>query len=65
MAKRRKRVPEIHPSVKTSLGYDAAATNDEVFADWQERKTRVCKPCWELKYCPYGPLVEQSPLLPA
>jgi len=20
--------------------------------------------CWELKYCPYGPLVEQSPLLP-
>jgi hypothetical protein len=26
---------------------------------------RVCKPCWELKYCPYGPLVEQSPLLPA
>lgn len=23
----------------------------------------VCKPCWELKYCPYGPLVEQFPLL--
>jgi hypothetical protein len=23
---------------------------------------RVCKPCWELKYCPYGPLVEQLPL---
>jgi hypothetical protein len=22
----------------------------------------VCKPCWELKYCPYGPLVEQFPL---
>lgn len=21
-----------------------------------------CKPCWELKYCPYGPLVEQFPL---
>jgi hypothetical protein len=27
--------------------------------------TRVCKPCWELKYCPYGPLVEQSPMLPS
>ncbi len=26
--------------------------------------SRVCKPCWELKYCPYGPLVESSPLLP-
>ena len=23
----------------------------------------VCKPCWELKYCPYGPLVEFFPLL--
>jgi hypothetical protein len=22
----------------------------------------VCKPCWELKYCPYGPLVEDFPL---
>lgn len=22
----------------------------------------VCKPCWELKYCPYGPLVEFFPL---
>lgn len=27
--------------------------------------TRVCKPCWELKYCPYGPWVEDSPLLPS
>jgi len=25
-------------------------------------KYSVCKPCWELKYCPYGPSVEQSPL---
>ncbi len=23
----------------------------------------VCKPCWELKYCPYGQLVENFPLL--
>lgn len=23
----------------------------------------VCKPCWEIKYCPYGPLVEQFPLV--
>lgn len=32
---------------------------------WKTAATRVCKPCWELKYCPYGPLVEQSPLLPS
>jgi len=25
-------------------------------------KPIVCKPCWELKYCPYGPLVEFFPL---
>ena len=24
----------------------------------------VCKPCWELKYCPYGILVEEFPLSP-
>ena len=27
-------------------------------------KNVVCKPCWELKYCPYGPLVEDFPLPP-
>lgn len=29
---------------------------------WEERVKAVCKPCWEIKYCPYGPLVEDSPL---
>ena len=24
-------------------------------------KGSVCKPCWELRYCPYGPLVEYFP----
>lgn len=30
--------------------------------DWRARVKAVCKPCWELKYCPYGPLVEEFPL---
>jgi hypothetical protein len=30
---------------------------------WKRRVRAVCKPCWELKYCPYGPLVEEFPLL--
>jgi hypothetical protein len=30
--------------------------------NWESRIKAVCKPCWELKYCPYGPLVEQFPL---
>jgi hypothetical protein len=27
--------------------------------EWRRRTSQVCKPCWELKYCPYGALVEQ------
>jgi len=29
---------------------------------WESRVRAVCKPCWEIKYCPYGPLVEEFPL---
>ncbi len=41
-------------------------TKEEIkFAkEWEKRTKHVCKPCWELKYCPYGPLVEQFPLPP-
>lgn len=56
--------PPIHRSIKERLGYDVSIADDEVYEDWKERTSRVCKPCWELKYCPYGPLVEQLPLLP-
>ena len=31
--------------------------------EWEKRTKHVCKPCWELKYCPYGPLIEDFPLL--
>lgn len=30
--------------------------------NWNDRVKSVCKPCWELKYCPYGILVEDFPL---
>lgn len=29
--------------------------------DLQQSTKKVCKPCWELKYCPYGSLVEDFP----
>jgi hypothetical protein len=32
--------------------------------EWKRRTKHVCKPCWELKYCPYGPLVEDFPTSP-
>lgn len=28
------------------------------------RLKKIIKPCWELKFCPYGPLVEDYPLPP-
>ena len=55
----------IHRSISLSLGYDPDDATETILADWKERTSRVCKPCWELKYCPYGPLVEQLPLLPS
>lgn len=60
---RRKKIP-VHPTVKKRLGYDVDQPDEEVLEHWKKRSTHVCKPCWELKYCPYGPFVEQSPLLP-
>lgn len=41
-----------------NLGYE------KLFKDWKTRLNSdnkidaICKPCWELKYCPYGSLVE-------
>lgn len=54
----------IHHSIKSVLGYNSAHSDEFVLKDWKERTRRVCKPCWELKYCPYGMFVEQSPILP-
>src|ERR1700753_130877 len=62
--RKRRLQPAIHPSIKQRLGYAASDTDEDVYEDWAERMSRVCKPCWELKYCPYGPIVEQLPLLP-
>jgi len=54
----------ISPGIKVFLGF-APDTDDEIVRkDWDERTKQVCKPCWELKYCPYGSLVEQFPLPP-
>lgn len=53
----------IDPQIKKLLGF-AAGDDDAVFLRaWRSAAARVCKPCWELRYCPYGPLVEQFPLL--
>lgn len=48
--------------LKKYLGFDEDAPDEVVEKEWKKRTKHVCKPCWELKYCPYGPLVEQFPL---
>jgi len=58
MAKRK-----IHSSIKKTLGFDENMPDKEFKKAWKKKSTQVCKPCWELKYCPYGPFVEQSPII--
>lgn len=60
--KKKKRV--LHQSIRNALQVSEDMSDEQFFDWWDLRSNRVCKPCWELKYCPYGPLVEQSPLLP-
>lgn len=55
----------IHKSIKKTLGYSEDISDKEFKKSWKKKSSLVCKPCWELKYCPYGPFVEQSPLLPS
>lgn len=53
----------IHPSIKKSLGLENSP-DSEFLQIWKNLTTNIRKPCWDLKYCPYGKLVEQFPLLP-
>lgn len=54
---------KIHSSIKKTLGFDENMSDKEFKSAWKRKTSQVCKPCWELKYCPYGPFVEQSPLV--
>jgi hypothetical protein len=60
----RRKAVAIHVEIKRLLGYGRNQPDKEILKHWKSVSTRVCKPCWELRYCPYGPLVEQAPLLP-
>ena len=53
----------IHKSIKQCLGFDGK-TDSEFLEQWKKLISKARKPCWDLKYCPYGALVEQFPLLP-
>lgn len=52
----------VTPGIKRRLGFKEDTPDEVVVKEWARRTKHVCKPCWELKYCPYGPLVEEFPL---
>jgi hypothetical protein len=54
----------IDPRILECLGYPEDQDCGELLDCWKKVTSAICKPCWELKYCPYGPLVEDFPLLP-
>jgi hypothetical protein len=54
----------INPYLKKLLKFSPGSSDNLVKKEWKKRIKNICKPCWELKYCPYGPLVEDFPLLP-
>jgi len=55
---------KIDPVIKKELGFDKNDSDKSILKTIREKKKIACKPCWELKYCPYGPVVEEFPLLP-
>jgi len=54
----------LDPYYKKILGFPLEISDKEVLVKWREHVSLVCKPCWELKYCPYGSLVEDFPVYP-
>ena len=54
----------ISKNLKEHLGYDLEADDKIITREMKKRISMICKPCWELKYCPYGPIVEDFPLPP-
>ncbi len=54
----------IHPAIKYYLRFDPNILDSEFLEKWRKQIADKRKPCWDLKYCPYGALVEEFPLLP-
>jgi hypothetical protein len=62
MPRRKSRVLPYDPHIIKLLGLPERTRPSTVKRALKTVFRTRCKPCWELKYCPYGPLVEQFPL---
>lgn len=54
----------VSPILKELLGHSRDCPDEEFMDVWKRITSSICKPCWELKYCPFGPMVEEFPLIP-
>ena len=54
----------ISKQLREFFGDTDLMSDKELEKELNNRLSNICKPCWELKYCPYGPLVEEFPLPP-
>lgn len=50
-------------SIRRAFGIPRQLSDQKFMKIWGKVVHRLCKPCWELKYCPYGSYVETMPLL--
>lgn len=55
---------KIDPAIRQIFNIPDNISDEDLIKQSKAKIGKYCKPCWELKYCPYGPLVEQFPLLP-
>jgi len=54
-------VAPLHPMIRKALLAEPHETDAQLLAFVRRRARTYCKPCWELKYCPYGSMVEDFP----
>jgi hypothetical protein len=54
----------LDPYYKKILGFNPEDDDKTVLKLWKKNVQIACKPCLELKYCPYGSLVEDFPAYP-
>jgi len=55
---------KIEGAARRALRFSERISDEKIEQVIKNRLRKICKPCWELKYCPYGRLVELSPVLP-
>lgn len=54
----------IESAIRIAFDILSDVSDEDFIKHCKSQIRKYCKPCWELKYCPYGPLVEQFPLPP-